>query len=412
LKTATQLKFGSLCGVAMVMVLGNSMLIPVLPSIKRALGITQVQVGLIITAFSISAGLTIPIAGFISDRVGRTPVIVAALVLYGLAGVAAGLAGALFDRPLIPILGIRAVQGIGAGGTFQIAMALTGDMFKSQERRAALGYLEASNGTGKVLAPLAGASLGMLAWTAPFYLYGVAALPVAAAVWRAIEEPSNPGEKKTVAQYWQSLLGVFGAKLVSLAVCFLAGMLVLFLYFGVLSNLSDVLEREQHLTGILLGLVIAVPVSAMAITSFFGGRWLAGRPARALRLVAGVGMGLAAAGLVAAFLVARNAVLLVGAIVIMGVGNGMVLPSLNTLITSSASIDERGLVTSLYGTVRHLGAASGPPLFGMVVEAGGNLVYAGAAVLAAVVAAMLFFLVEEKRMLADKGEPQPRLEHS
>lgn len=396
------------------MVLGNSMLIPVLPTIKRALDITQVQVGLIITAFSVSAGVTIPVAGFLSDRLGRKPVIVVALVLYGLAGTAAGFASFLFAKPLVPILVIRAVQGIGAGGTYQIAMALTGDIFQSQERRAALGYLEAANGGGKVVAPLVGAALGMVAWSAPFYLYGLVALPVAAVVWTSVQEPGGSARKKTPVQYWQALLHVFGVKLVSLGISFLAGMVVLFLYFGVLSNLSDVLEAEQDLRGMGLGLVIAIPVSVMALTAFFSGRWLTNRSTRALRLTSALGMLLASVGLVGAFWL-RNPVPLVSSIVVMSLGNGMVLPSLNSLITGSAPVEERGLVTSLYGTVRHIGAASGPPVFGMVVERGGPWVYAGAAGLAGVTAILLFFLVQERRMLGEQaqgaGQEPPKERH-
>ncbi|MDI9458419.1 MAG: MFS transporter, partial [Bacillota bacterium] len=50
------------------MVLGNSMLIPVFPQMKKAMDLTQFQVGLIVTFFSIPAGILIPLAGFLSDR--------------------------------------------------------------------------------------------------------------------------------------------------------------------------------------------------------------------------------------------------------------------------------------------------------------------------------------------------------
>ena len=53
-----------LCGVPFLMVLGNSMLIPVLPQMKAALSLSQVQVGLVITLFSVPAGVIIPLFGF------------------------------------------------------------------------------------------------------------------------------------------------------------------------------------------------------------------------------------------------------------------------------------------------------------------------------------------------------------
>ncbi|MDP2856576.1 MAG: MFS transporter [Bacillota bacterium] len=408
MKPKTQLRFASLCSVAMVMVLGNSMLIPVLPLLKRNLGYTAVQAGLLITAFSAAAGLTIPLAGFLSDRFGRKNVIVPALILYGAAGVASGLALRFFGRSLWPVLVARAIQGAGAGGTYQIAMALTGDIFQTKERRAALGYLEASNGGGKVIAPLAGSALGMLHWSAPFYLYGIASLPVAYLVWTSVREPQGNRQQKSAGEYRDTLVEIIRTKAGSLAACFLAGMLVLFLYFGVLANLSDILEAERGLSGILLGLVIAIPVSAMAATSFLSGRWLARCDAVTVRKAASIGLSLAAAGLLAATFV-RSHPLLVASIAAMGVGNGIVLPSLNSLITSCANIEQRGLITSLYGTARHIGAASGPPLFVMLIQKVGPLAYGLAAAAAISTSLLVLLTVREKLMLEDeKGTKQEK----
>ncbi|HHY09931.1 MAG TPA: MFS transporter, partial [Firmicutes bacterium] len=71
LKKKTALRFAVLCGVPFVMVLGNSMLIPVFPQMKAAMKLTQFRVGLIVTFFSVPAGILIPLAGFLSDRFGR-----------------------------------------------------------------------------------------------------------------------------------------------------------------------------------------------------------------------------------------------------------------------------------------------------------------------------------------------------
>ena len=57
-----------LCLVPFIMVLGNSMLIPILPSIQKELHINIIQVSLLITVFSIPAGIVIPFAGMLSDR--------------------------------------------------------------------------------------------------------------------------------------------------------------------------------------------------------------------------------------------------------------------------------------------------------------------------------------------------------
>src|SRR5690625_1028512 len=153
------------------MVLGNSMLIPVFPKLKSAMDISQFQVGLLITAFSAPAAVVIPFSGALSDHVGRRTVMAPALLLYGTGGLIAGAASALMAEPYAVVLAGRIVQGIGAGGTYQLAMALTGDIFTGPERPKTLGLLEAANGLGKVVSPILGAAVALIVWFAPFFFY-------------------------------------------------------------------------------------------------------------------------------------------------------------------------------------------------------------------------------------------------
>jgi len=67
------LPFAILAMVPFIMVLGNSMLIPVFPLLEEELDLSQFQVGLLVTAFSLPAGIVIPFAGALSDHVGRKP---------------------------------------------------------------------------------------------------------------------------------------------------------------------------------------------------------------------------------------------------------------------------------------------------------------------------------------------------
>ena len=99
------------------MVLGNSMLIPVFPQMKQAMGLTQFQVGLIVTFFSVPAGILIPFAGLLSDRYGRKVIMVPALFIYGLGGLICGFSALFMEEPYSLLLAGRVVQGAGAGGT-------------------------------------------------------------------------------------------------------------------------------------------------------------------------------------------------------------------------------------------------------------------------------------------------------
>lgn len=175
--------------VPFVMVLGNSMLIPVFPQLKKAMELTQFQVGLLITVFSIPAAIVIPFAGILSDHIGRRKVIGPAMLVYGIGGLIAGGAAVLMEQPYSVVLAGRIVQGIGAGGTYLLAVALAGDLFTDSGRSRVLGILEAANGVGKVISPILGAAVALIVWWAPFFVYGILALPVAFLVWFAIDEP-------------------------------------------------------------------------------------------------------------------------------------------------------------------------------------------------------------------------------
>ncbi|HEY8486653.1 MAG TPA: MFS transporter [Limnochordales bacterium] len=370
---------GILAAVPFVMVLGNSMLVPVLPTLQARLDLSPLETSLILTAFSLPAGLTIPLAGALSDRVGRKAVMVPALVLYGLGGALAGLASwAWPERPWALLVG-RAVQGVGAGGTYQLAMALAGDIFQSRERSKVLGLLEAANGLGKAVSPLVGGLAAAVLWFSPFFVYGVLALPVAAAIALGVPQPGRQataadGQGRKGGGYGQQLREVFARRGWPLAVAYAAGLVTLLVLFGLLSRASDQMEQRWRMREAQRGLLVALPTSLMGLCAYLVGAGLQRRPQAAPKASA-AGFTLLAASVPAAILLAgeggplgpwssgRGPGWLVGALCLGGLGVGLVLPALNLAVTGAASRSQRGLVTALYGTVRFVGAATGPPLF-------------------------------------------------
>ena len=390
---------GVLATVPFIMVLGNSMLIPVLPAIQKALDLSLLQTGLIITAFSIPAGLTIPFAGVLSDQAGRKIVMAPALIIYGIGGILAGLAALVFKSEAYPyILGARIIQGIGAGGTYQLAMALAGDLIQDQERAQVLGLLEAANGLGKVVSPLAGATIGLISWYMPFFVYGVLALPIALAIFFIAKEPKTSKKAQSLSSYFSNLLQILKKKGVNLGIAFLCGLIVLFSLFGLLSFFSDLLESSFHLGIFERGLVIAVPVLTMAITSYLFGIVLKKQIVKMMKLAIIGGLLLVALGL---FLFPLGHTVFTKTLfsTLIGIGTGMALPSLNTLITSSAPTSERGLITCLYGTVRFFGVAIGPPLFSFATKHGQPLVFWSNVGLVVIIAVLAFFFIHPQQIL-------------
>ena len=394
---------GSLAGVAMVMVLGNSMLIPVLPAIKASLNLTQFKVSLIISLFSFSAGLIIPIAGFLSDRIGRKKVIVPGLLLYGLGGIVGGVAAMLLKQnAYYVILAGRVMQGVGAAGTASIAMALCGDLYKGSERSNSLGIIEAANGLGKVVSPILGALVGLIAWYATLLFFPLIAVPIAAAVWFLVKEPKGNTSNEPIKKYLKDFSKVFSKSYPMLLSSFFAGATALLVLFGVLFFLSDYLENTYGLKGVAKGGALAIPVLFMTVTSYLTGMSVKKNFSLMKTLIVG-GLFLISASLSVLGLF-QNTYIFFIAISFAGIGSGLILPCLNTLVTSSAGAEERGLLTSLYGSVRFFGVAAGPPIFGILMGISIKVMFWSAAGIAVTAAVLSLIFIKKVKEGTDKDK--------
>ncbi len=285
----------------------------------------------------------------------------------------------------------------------QLAMAMVADTFAGASRAGALGKIEAANGMGKVVSPISGGLVGLVAWFLPFFVFAALALPLAIAVWLFTREAASVGENVGARRYIGRIGAIFRARGRALGSALVAGGVTMLVLFGTLFFLSETLETRWHVPELLTGLLLAVPVAAMSATSYGVGLYLGPRPANARRAVL-VGLTLlVAVEVVLAFLHAVRPVLL-GAIFCVGLGGGLGLPALNLLITSSVGANERGLITSLYGGVRFFGVALGPPAFGLVMRRGEGLLFALAAALAALaLATTLAFLSSDELLSRPQG---------
>ncbi|MFY0545304.1 MFS transporter [Brevibacillus sp. H7] len=393
-----------LTGVPLVMVLGNSMLIPVLPTMKAKMDLTGFQTSLLITAFSIAAGIVIPLAGYLSDRFGRKIVVTLALGLYGAGGLLAGLAALWWDDPYFMIMAGRVLQGIGAAGTAPIAMALAGDLFNGASESRALGLMETSNGIGKVLSPIIGSLLALIAWYMVFLAFPVICGAVLLLFLFLVKEKKQNKEPMPVKQYLQSIKQVFKQHGKWLVPAFFIGSICLFTLFGVLFYLSDLLEEKYKIDGVAKGGVLAIPLLAMSITAYLTGIIIK-KKLKLMRFFVIIGMFLLAASYVIASFV-KGAFLLIGILVIGSTGTGMILPCLNSMIIGAVKKSERGMITSLYSGVRFIGVAVGPPVFTWLLDFSRDVMFYSIAGLSALFGVMAVLFLRPKQAPVEEGAEQ------
>ncbi|HYH04656.1 MAG TPA: MFS transporter, partial [Bacillota bacterium] len=306
----------------------------------------------------------------------------------------------IFKEKAFPwIIGARIVQGIGAGGTYQLSMALAGDLIQSSERSKVLGMLEAANGIGKVVSPLAGAALALISWYTPFFVYGALAIPVAFLILLVKENVQKLKENvQPLPQYLKKVKKIFQQKWLPLTISFLSGLLVMFSLFGLLSFYADILEKQFKISVFIRGLILAVPVLMMTITAYILGTVMQKQLTKILKWAVVIGLFLVAAGLIL-FCPCKNVLLFTLTSSLLGMGTGAVLPCLNTLITSSAPKTERGLITCLYGTVRFFGVAIGPPLFGFAQKLTKPPIFFSTAGVCIAIGLLFWFFVKPSKVI-------------
>jgi EmrB/QacA subfamily drug resistance transporter len=103
------------------------------------------------TAYLITATITTPLYGKLSDLYGRKPLFSTAITIFVIGSVLCSFATTMFELALF-----RAVQGLGAGGLFSLALAIVGDIVPPRERARYQGFFLAVFGTASVLGPVVG----------------------------------------------------------------------------------------------------------------------------------------------------------------------------------------------------------------------------------------------------------------
>lgn len=392
--------------IPLVMVLGNSMLVPVLPTMKSKLNLSEFQVSLTITAFSLAAGLIIPLVGYLSDRFGRKWIIVVSLIIYGIGGIISGFAAWSLEKPYIIILIGRIIQGIGAAGTSPIAMALIGDVYSGAKESKALGIIESTNGLGKILSPIIGSLIALIIWFAVFFTFPILCFATAVFVWIGVKEKKKK-QGKPLPEYLGALKQIFKQKGKWLVPAFFVGSVGLFILFGVLFYLSDMLEAEYQIDGIIKGCILAIPLLGMVITAYItGAKIKQNKPLIRKIMITGLLL-LTASMLTVSFF--KQIYLLIGFLTLGSIGTGLLLPCLNTLITGAVEKAERGMITSLYGSVRFLGVAFGPPLFSWLMKISHKTVFFSMAGLSLVTLILAFFFIKPSKNSKGESEKNEQL---
>ena len=135
----------------------------------------------VVTAYLITSTIVTPLYGKLSDIYGRKPFFTAAILIFLFGSILC-----TFATSMPMLAAFRAIQGLGAGGLFSLALAIIGDIVPPRQRAKYQGYFLAVFGTSSVLGPVVGGFfagqsqiLGVTGWRWVFLVnvpIGIAAL--------------------------------------------------------------------------------------------------------------------------------------------------------------------------------------------------------------------------------------------
>lgn len=186
----------------------------VIPLIKEDLQITDVQIGLVATLFTLIYGLFVPVAGFIGDVLRRKWIVFFSLLVFSLGTMLTGL-----GTGVISLVIFRSIATGGGEAFYYPAATSLIAQFHHKTRAMAMSIHQTSLYAGVVLSGFIAGYIGEnYGWRAAFYAFGaVGVLWAFVVLWR-IKDAPLPAESKEISEkapkFSETLKAIFQKKTV------------------------------------------------------------------------------------------------------------------------------------------------------------------------------------------------------
>ncbi|MEA2488383.1 MAG: transporter, family, tetracycline resistance protein [Acidobacteriota bacterium] len=349
--------------------LGFGVAVPILAFSAKEYGASGMTLGLILGSFSLMQFFFSPIWGRLSDRIGRRPVIVGSLF-----GNVVGFSVFAFAFNVPMLFAARIITGIAAASV-PTAQAYIADSTDEHNRAKGMALIGMAFGLGLVLGPPVGgilSSYGVAMKLTPNLLPGAAAAVLSTtALLMALfalpesrtpdaqpaERRFSPIDRETWSIFFRTRdLRLAGGAL-AILMCTLSSLAPILVLVG-----RDRFGLNARAIGYLLGLM-GVVVVLLQFTTIH-------------RLTQRIGdVGAATVGAVALVIglllvpFTTERAMLIAATLLMGVGQGLINPTLSSYISKVAPASHRGGILGLAHSLNALARVAGPPIAGLAYDA-------------------------------------------
>jgi MFS family permease len=336
---------------------------PLFPWLKDAFGVSYTQLGLLLTIFFVVSCAVQTASGFIVDRFGPRPVLMAGLGLIGLAAVGYALA------PSYAVMALCAVvAGVGNGVFHPVDYTL----LNAKVHKTRLGHAYSVHGItgslGWALAPALMVPVAIAAGWRAALLSGAAVAFVVLAVifWQRhrLHLAVAPAPKAAAGSPTEGAFDFL--RLPALWMCF--GFF--FFYAGALSvvqTYASEAARQLHLVPVHLAAACLTVYMVCSAAGMVAGGFLATDPARCERIV-GIGFGIAAAVALTIALGHLPPLAVPVLFGVMGVAAGIAGPSRDLLVKRSTPEGATGRVYGVVYSGLDIGQALTPLVFGRMMD--------------------------------------------
>ena len=347
--------FGTIWLTVALDLVGFGIVVPILGRYAERFGASGLEVGLLFASFSLAQLVFAPLLGRLSDRIGRKPVIMISLLGTAVGSFVTGAAGALW----VLFLG-RILDG-ASGASVAVAQGAVTDLAPPSERPRLLGLLGAAFGVGFVVGPALGGLASLGGEHIPFFVAGTVALINAIVAWRRLPE-TRPADVRQAAREAAKNDTEAKVRLWGLAV---TGFTAIVAFSGFEATFSLLAGDRFRLTE---GGVAAIFVGIGVVLVGVQGGLI--RPINAklgTQRSLQVGLVLNSAGLIV-LSAAENWPLLIVALALLTVGQGLVTPNLSSLVSGRVPDHRRGEALGFQQGVNAIGRVAGPALAGVLYD--------------------------------------------
>lgn len=333
--------------------LSTDMYLPALPILVHAFGADVSSAQLTLSIFLIGFAFGQLLAGPLSDRFGRRPLLIWGMALYAAASLGCALA-ADFQQLSVG----RLFQALGACCGPVLGRAVVRDVYGRERAARMFAYMAMAMAVAPAVAPMLGGFLTQWpGWRGIFLALGAAGAALGGAVALMLSEtnPHLSPDAVRPGRLLASYLGLLGDRAYRGYVLCFAG--VFSALFAFISGSSFVLIERFGLTPVMYGLSFGVVVFGYMVGSFLSGR-LTQRLGMARMIVLGlwVGNGGGLLGLALTLAGVDTVPAIVGPVALVMVGAGLVLP--NAMAGAIAPYGEMaGTASALLGFIQMLLAA-------------------------------------------------------